>query len=471
MTARSSNRDESRTFAWGWCPPIALGLEHALTLAEVATVLVDRARELFRAAAAGLWLVDGAGSMANLLAQSGPTDPRGLEPSAALSSSTPGVIRVIAARQPLEISARRELDPPQDSLGLVVRRERRGSVLIAPLCERDEVIAVLALFRATARRSPPGELARVRAFGELGAAAIGRARRYDDAFARAQQAAAMREEIRTINERLVISGVRMQELQEEALAVAAENARLSAQAREALRLHEEFLEAAAHELRTPITVIKGRAQALLRHDAREPPVRETLDVIVRQADRIGGVIDDLLTAIGLGHGSITPRRRRFDLGTLARQQIDRAGGLAVGGRFRLQTDRHPVVDADRALVGRVVSVLLETAVDYATGPRPIDVVIGQREGEAIVSVSYPGDAIARERRAHVFDPFYEAVPPGQPGYRGVVKAGLYLSKQIIDAHGGRIGVEGAPGPGTTFTFSLPLAGPPRHSPRTRATGR
>jgi len=115
-----------------------------------------------------------------------------------------------------------------------------------------------------------------------------------------------------------------------------------------------------------------------------------------------------------------------------------------------------VVEGDRDLVAEVISRLMEHAVRYSPTGRLVELCVRHDGAAAVVSVTSYGTGVAPERRPHIFEPFYEPVPPGDEGYVGTVSLGLYLSKQIVEAHGGQIWFTDGPNGGSTFSFSLPL---------------
>ncbi len=241
-------------------------------------------------------------------------------------------------------------------------------------------------------------------------------------------------------------------------AVAIENAQLLQKVRQTLRLREEFMAAAAHELRTPITVIKGRAQFLLRTSATDPVTREALQIIDRHVDRMIRILDDLLSVIRVRPGGLSVRRERFDLAALTRDLTALTAHTTEDHVFKIDAPESVPVEADRALIDEVISHLLENAIRYSQPGGAIDVAVRRAGAEGVVSVTDHGVGIPLDRQPYVFEPFYELVPSGTPGYLGVIPLGLYLSKQIVGAHGGRIWFESEPGRGSTFSFSLPLAG-------------
>jgi len=240
-------------------------------------------------------------------------------------------------------------------------------------------------------------------------------------------------------------------------AVAVENAWLNDEVRQALRIREEFVAAAAHELKTPITVIKGRAQWLQKIAPHDPQVEQALQAIDQYVDRMTHLVDDLLAVIQVRPNFIAPRRQRFDMVALASDLVTRTGSSMPLHRIHFDAEGDVVVDADRQLIGEVISRLIENAIRYSPDGGTIEVVVRRQNDDAVVSVTDHGVGIARERQPHAFEPFYELIPHGEPGYVGIISLGLYLSKQIIDAHGGHIWVKSELGRGSTFAFDLPLA--------------
>ncbi len=247
-------------------------------------------------------------------------------------------------------------------------------------------------------------------------------------------------------------------------AVALENVRLITHLRLTDRLKDEFLAAAAHEMKTPVTTISGWTQLLLRRDAHEPKEqRRALEIIFHQSQRMAHLTEDLLTAVRLTSGppDLALKPERFDLAALARGIVEEAAGQAdpttAKHRFLLAANEAVAVEADRQLIQMVMNHLLENAVRYSPEGGDIEVSVECAGAGAQVSVRDHGVGISEERLPHAFEPFYEPVPAGQPGYVGVVSLGLYLSRQIVEAHGGRIWAASQPGAGSTFSFTLPLA--------------
>jgi PAS domain S-box-containing protein len=221
---------------------------------------------------------------------------------------------------------------------------------------------------------------------------------------------------------------------------------------------EEFLAIVSHDLRNPVTAIKGYAQMAARTTAHlDDRVTRALTTISRQADRLSRLISDLLDVSRLQSGPLLLERARFDLREPLR---DVAGGLELASEeFQIEVnlpDEPLWVLADRTRMEQVVGNLLDNAIRYSGDSRRIEIAARREAGEASVSVRDYGVGIPAEQRERIFDQFYRA-----SNVRRQVKGlglGLFISHGIVAAHGGRMWVESSEGEGSTFSFALPVAG-------------
>lgn len=226
------------------------------------------------------------------------------------------------------------------------------------------------------------------------------------------------------------------------------------------RMRDEFLSVAAHELRTPITTIKGYAQLLDRWTpgGHEPREGKAFKILNRQSDRLSELVQELLEVSRLQLGRLELRRQRLELGALVGEVIDRMRGVSSRHRFVLHQEGPVLVDADPDRIDQVLTNLFDNAIKYSPDGGDIVATVGVREGQAVVSVKDQGMGIPRERQGHLFERFYRA-HAGLGSDRGGMGIGLHLSEQLLQRHGGRIWFESEEGRGSTFSFSLALAGP------------
>ena len=227
--------------------------------------------------------------------------------------------------------------------------------------------------------------------------------------------------------------------------------------RRAQELQSIFISGVSHELKTPVALIKGYAGTLSREDANWDPVeiREGLEVIEDEADRLTGLIENLLEA-----SRLQAQQMQLDLG-----QVDLAGLAArVVTRFQMQGTAHdfrlafpepfPMIVADEARLRRVMDNLLGNAVKYAPDGGLIEVG-GQASGaEVSVFVRDEGVGISADEQEQIFNRFYRVNNALGQRTQGT-GLGLFLARAIVEAHGGTIGVESRPGKGATFHFTLP----------------
>jgi two-component system, OmpR family, phosphate regulon sensor histidine kinase PhoR len=210
----------------------------------------------------------------------------------------------------------------------------------------------------------------------------------------------------------------------------------------------------------PASAIRGQVARLREETGTERPPRESrvLDVIATQSDRLNRRVQEMLAVVGYRVVATRQSRQTFDLGDLAAEVLRRTPARGLPNRIGLQRDAPTPVAADRDRIADVLTSLIDNALQYSPAGGPISIRVSRVGPDAVVAVRDSGVGIRTERQAHVFEPFYESVPSGALGYRGVVALSLYLSKLIIDQHNGRIWFESTPGEGSVFYFRLPLAG-------------
>jgi K+-sensing histidine kinase KdpD len=227
--------------------------------------------------------------------------------------------------------------------------------------------------------------------------------------------------------------------------------------READDLKNTFISIISHELKTPVALIKGYAGTLRREDAHWQPqtVRDSAAVIEEEADRLNQLIDNLLDASRLQAGGLKLSRSAVAVDALAKRQLEAFGTQTT--RHRLSAEfpsPFPSVPADPARIEQVLNNLIGNAIKYSPDGGSIR-VSGRVLPDAIeIVVSDEGIGIPIEEQTRIFDRFYRVDDALSRRTQGS-GLGLYISKAIVEAHGGRIEVSSAPGRGTAFSFTLP----------------
>lgn len=234
--------------------------------------------------------------------------------------------------------------------------------------------------------------------------------------------------------------------------------RLRTVAEEAARVREEFLSIATHELRTPVTSVRGYAQLAQRALERDEnaDIRKELDTIVRQSDRLAALIAQLLDASQLQAGTLSVTPEPTDVSALARQT---ATAAQIAGSHRLIVDIVPGLwaDVDPVRFDEVLTNLIDNARKFSPAGAAVTVRLADAGDEVELSVRDEGPGIASDRLPHVFDRFYRA--HDDRGIAGL-GLGLYIAREIVARHRGRIWVESTLGEGATFIVRLPKLPPP-----------
>jgi len=244
-------------------------------------------------------------------------------------------------------------------------------------------------------------------------------------------------------------------------AMAIDNARLHRQTVEALHLREEFLTVASHELRTPMTSLTFAVHSM-RGGGRSARPRgpEDMDKRVelawRQVQRLNRLIGELLDISRFEAGRLSLDLAEVDLGALAREVVQRFALDLARSRYSVSVlGSAPEVGRwDRSRLDQVISNLLSNAIKFGAG-KPIEILVGQEAGSARLVVKDLGIGIDPAAQARIFERFERAVSTRHYGGLGL---GLYICREIVEAHGGSIHVASQPGTGSTFTVELPCAG-------------
>ena len=235
----------------------------------------------------------------------------------------------------------------------------------------------------------------------------------------------------------------------------------------AQRIKDDFLSIVSHELRTPLTSIQGYSQLLegrLRGEHHgESKEMAHLRVIRSQVGRMRRLVDDLLDVSRIDRrGAVSIEPVDFDLAEEVRGAAVRIGREHSDRLIAVVADSSIPVHADRDRIDQVLTNLLENAVKYSPDGGPIRVSAERRGGEVEVRVADTGVGIPADRRENVFERFYQA--DGDAGRRrfGGLGLGLYISRAIIDAHGGRIwATENTEAEsGSVFGFRIPRVAMP-----------
>ncbi|MBI3974639.1 MAG: GAF domain-containing sensor histidine kinase [Chloroflexi bacterium] len=361
--------------------------------------------------------------------------------------------RIAAERRPISIE---DLDCPDPTdptspgaplsgpaeRGLAENGPAERSLLGLPLLVEGRVLGVLRVGTHQPRRFTPDERHLLQLVADRAALAIAHARLYEA------------EQVARTNMALLYEAERQ----------------ARATAEQAVRVRSEFLSLAAHELRTPVTSLRGYVQLLLRQLARgadgttgatrgaadldAAKVHRALQTIDQQSDKLTRLVNQLLDVSRLQQGTLVLERRLTDVTAV----------VAEGVAATRATTVHPLVLhapgpvwawIDPLRVEQVVVNLLDNAIKYNVDEGPIEVILEQPTPEVVrLAVRDRGIGIPLEYRQHIFERFYQVDGSRHVGGMGL---GLYISRQIVEVQGGHIAVEAPPDGGTCFVITLPTA--------------
>lgn len=220
---------------------------------------------------------------------------------------------------------------------------------------------------------------------------------------------------------------------------------------------DDFMSIASHELKTPVTSLKAYTQILkLQTAASGDKGKEVmLDKMDAQINKLTLLINDLLDTSKLREGELIYKRQLFNFNETLEEISEDIQRGNPGKKIVVQHNVPVTVMGDKERIGQVISNLLINAIKYGGGS-PVIVYTKVIEKEIICSVKDEGMGIAKEEQDKIFDRFYRVSGENLHTYPGL-GLGLYISKEIIQRHHGRIWLQSEPGNGTIFYFTLPVA--------------
>lgn len=228
------------------------------------------------------------------------------------------------------------------------------------------------------------------------------------------------------------------------------------------KMKVEFVSMAAHELRTPLTSIRGYLAVFMeenkdKFDNTQKMFLHRINIAVQQ---LMGLTENLLNASRIERGVFSISTETVDWASNVAEVVDEFSDQARDKKIELvftkPQNQSYFVKADKIRINEVLSNLLSNALSYTKKGGKISVEIEQKDQEVITSVKDTGVGIPKSALPHLFTKFFRANGSATQGIKGT-GLGLYISKAIVERHGGRIWVESEAGKGSTFSFSLPVA--------------
>jgi two-component system phosphate regulon sensor histidine kinase PhoR len=228
------------------------------------------------------------------------------------------------------------------------------------------------------------------------------------------------------------------------------------------QIRRDFIANASHELKTPLTAIRGFADTMIESELSDEDRDRYLEIIARNAKRMSSLVEDLLTLSRIEVGSDEIEWADVEVDDLVRVMLDDLGQrLEVEGvEVNLHSSGSAMWRTDRRAVEQVLTNLLDNALKYTDAGGHIDLTIEVKGNELAISIKDSGRGIPVEDQARIFERFYR-VDAARSRAIGGTGLGLSIVKHLVQAMGGKVRVESNPGEGSCFSFTLPRGGPKR----------
>lgn len=224
---------------------------------------------------------------------------------------------------------------------------------------------------------------------------------------------------------------------------------------------DDFMALIAHELKTPLTAVKGYSQYALRVMSNlgtaDDRVVRMLQTVVAKSDFLNELINDMLSVSRMEHDELPLRIEKFDLTRLVEEVVDDARLSEPTFEITYNVENDPVVvNADRQRIEQVISNLVNNAIKYSGDSRKIEIAVSTKDNEVVTLVRDYGMGIPADQQEQLFKRFFRANNVNSL-HRSGLGLGLYLAHGIIHRHDGRMWLESREGEGSTFYFTIPTS--------------
>ena len=227
------------------------------------------------------------------------------------------------------------------------------------------------------------------------------------------------------------------------------------QLRELHERQENFIHTISHDLRSPLAIIQGQAHVLQRMMGKSGTRRRSTDYIIMAARRMNVMIKDLVDLTRLDSEQLQLEKQPLDFRSFVYELLARYDLVVAQRKVSVEIPSElPLVDADLGRLERILINLISNAVKYTSPETEVRLKAEPMEKEVVISVADKGAGIDAEDLPHIFNRFYRAKGGRQADGVGL---GLYITRMLVEAHGGRIWAESRPEEGSTFNFTLPVA--------------
>ncbi|MBQ3181808.1 MAG: HAMP domain-containing histidine kinase [Clostridia bacterium] len=220
-----------------------------------------------------------------------------------------------------------------------------------------------------------------------------------------------------------------------------------------------FIANITHDLRTPMTTITGFVEGILDGTIPEDKHEWYLSIVLDESKRLSRIVNDVLDISKLEQGSFNLEMQDFDINELVRLNVIKFEKNITDKDIQLSVEfekENLLVNADKDAISRVLTNLFDNAIKFTNEKGFIDIKVGEKDAKAYVSVQNSGLGIAEEERIHIFDRFYKTDKSRSLDKNGA-GLGLYIVKNIIQAHGQRVWAESKQGEFARFSFTLALS--------------